>query len=529
LVLVKPYAKKPGWFRVAELLADQVRGLPGVKYDGMGAVVNGVASLGEMIVHQSHLPLINHPDAQNFLGSTGGLQSAWEARNKWAAERGFTPRVTQHQAVDFITERPGALLGDDMRLGKTLSALMSHDPSLGRLVVVAPLSTRAVWLGWMRRVFGADADIGVVIGRKYDEAVLSKPFVFGHYDIIHKWQALIDIGTLVLDETHLIANKDSQRSQAALTLRMRAKRVIAMTGTPIWNLPPNLWNIAGLIAPGAWGSYHEFCARYGAPVSTGYGIKYTGLSNEAELRARLSEVMLRRRWVDCQADLPPITRTVVVADLDQATRNKLDILAAQLKADRSSTIGNLASYRRQLTGIKLPTVVAEAKKIMSRGQPVVIWTWHKDFAELITKAIPRALLMHGEINPDEREHRMQLWRDSKTPEALVSTMSVGQVGIDLSHASETIFAEIDYTPAIVGQAEMRTFMATRPMSITFVVANHIVDQRIVRALVHKLSASDPLGVAAAVDSIDALRDAVLGPRDDGDLDRLLEDLLASQG
>ncbi len=41
------------------------------------------------------------------------------------------------------------------------------------------------------------------------------------------------------------------------------------------------------------------------------------------------------------------------------------------------------------------------------------------------------------------------------------------------------------------------------------------------------AAQYPLGVAAARDSIDALREAVMGPEDHGDLDRLLEDLLAS--
>ena len=110
---------------------------------------------------------------------------------------------------------------------------------------------------------------------------------------------------------------------------------------------------------------------------------------------------------------------------------------------------------------------------------------------------------------------------------LVAGMPVAQAGIDLSHARIAIFAEIDFTPAVLGQAEMRTFSPLRGMDIIFVIANHIVDQRIVRALINKLSAANPLGVGAAVEAIDALRDAVMGPQDEGDLDRLFDDLLAS--
>lgn len=407
---------------------------------------------------------------------------------------------------------------------------MSHDPSSGKLVVIAPLSARGMWLGWLRRVF-PDTPIGIMIGREFDPEAMAQPIVFGHYDVIASWQGIFKIGTLILDEAHYLINRNGRRSMAAGLLASQAERVIAMTGTPIWTLPPNLWNILGTIAPGAWGSFYDFANRYGAPEPTAYGNKYTGISNGDELRSRLSEVMIRRLWRDINADIPPITRSVIVVDIPPVEQRKLDVITAEL-SERSNTVGTLATYRKAASKLKIPAVAKEAIKILDRGEPVVVWTWHVDTAIALAKTIAgeavgleRAFCITGNDTAVRREQTIKAWRESPTPGALIANLAVASVAIDLSHAHIAIFCEIDWTPGVIAQGEMRTFEASRPMDIIFVVLNHIVDQRLVRALERKLSAADPVGVGAAGDAIDALRIAVLGKPDDGDMCRLIDDLL----
>lgn len=528
--MIFPHPRRHGWFRVDSSLAPQVQGKPGVETDPRAA--DNVATL----VHRTHLPLIDHPDTLKHLRGQASKEGsgAWQLRDKILESVGLKLRTTQHQAIDFLCDREGALLCDDMRLGKTYSALCTHkfsgavDNHQSKLVVIAPLSTRAMWLGNIAKIF-PDKSVACMLGKTFDPSALEADIIFGHYDVLVGWQAAISIDTLVLDEFHFLTNRNARRTLAASVIRLRAQRVIGMTGSPIWNMPPDFWSLLNLVEPGAWGNYYDFSNRYGAPYQTGYGTKYTGISNENELSARLSEIMLRRRWVDVAQDLPPISRRVVVAEVTQAARNKLDILAAKLKSERSNTAGTLATYRHQLCSIKLATVANEAKKIMSRGEPVVIWTWHKKFAEDIAAALPGSQMIHGDILPLEREDLIGLWKTSTEPTALITTMAVAQVGIDLSHAMFEIFAEIDYTPSILGQAEMRPYSPLRPLDVIFVVADHIVDQRIVRALISKLGAASQVGVGAATEAIDALRDAVMGPQDSGDLDRLLEDLITSEG
>lgn len=503
--------------------------IPGVRDAMKGIVALSTGTKADVIVHRTHLPLLTSPEALAQLAPVRA--GDWDARIAWAAERGVTPRVTQHQAVDFIDQHRGTLLGDDMRIGKTLSCLLSHNFDRGQLVVCAPLSTRAVWLGWMRRLW-PDVPIGVLTGKKkIKKERLEAPIVFCHYDILRHWQAVRRIGTLVFDEAHLICNRKTDRAQAAVVLSALAEKVICATGTPIWSMPPNLWNIIGLLQPAAWGSYYDFGIRYGEPHQTGYGVVFKGATNVEELNARLSEIKIRRLWREVQDDLPPISRNIVVSDIDEPTSRRLDIVAAALKKERTNTAANLALYRAQLCKIKLPTVIAEVKKTVDRGEPVVVWTWHTEFAELIKDKLNSsdviiATAIHGDITPAQREVLIDQWNRGYF-KVLVANMAVAQVGIDLSHSHLPIFAELDWVPAVIAQTEMRTYDPTRAMNVTFVVANHIVDQRIMRSLVTKLNAQDPLGFGAAIDAIDALREALDGPRDEPDMDRFLDDILAS--
>lgn len=487
-------------------------------------VVPGLSFAGKGFnVHRSHLPLlVGDTDAARTLAVASA--SDWTARDRVTEPLGFKLRTTQHTAIDYIVKRRGTLLGDDPRIGKTLAAIMSHDPASGPLVVICPAMVRPVWIGWLKRVF-PDEPIGLMVGHKFNHKVLQHRIIVGHYDILAWWQSAMPIGTLVFDEAHMLTNRKARRSIAAVFLANKAERVIAATGTPIWNMPPDLWNVLALVAPGAFGSFYDFANRYGAPEPTAHGVKYTGISNEGELRLRLTETMIRRRWIDVADDLPAISRSVALVEIDEKQRRKLDVIAADLTAGSGSTIGLLSGYRKQLSTIKAPIAIKQATDMLNRNEPVVIWTWHVQLAAKIAEALgDRAFLLTGEVSNTERDDVLAAWKTHPAA-ALICTMAVAQVGLDFSHAHLAIFAEIDYTPAILTQAEMRTYAPTRPMNVTYVVADHMIEQRIVLALTRKLEAANPLGVGAANDAIETLRLALQGPVETPDMDRLLSSLL----
>jgi superfamily II DNA or RNA helicase len=518
--------KDPDWFVTDQDTIRPIAASPGIKL-----LTNYVGQAPQFGVHRSHVALMQTDDAMRLLNRLGwnGYDDAAE-RDRRTEPLGFKLKHTQHKAVDFIRARRGTLLGDEPRVGKTLAAAFSHEPSMGKLVVVAPLMVREVWLSWLRRIWPGE-DIGVMAGRDFDPEAAKKPIVFGHYDVLYYWQSGDAIGTLILDEAHALTNPRSRRTLAATMLASRATRVVAATGTPIWNLPSGLWSVLGLVAPGAFGSYHDFCMRYGAPEPTAYGNVYTGLSNGEELSTRLTEIMIRRRWKDVQDDLPPITRNVIVVDLTAQQRRKLDIEAESMRQSaKTSTAASLARYRSALSSVKVAATVEQAKKYMLLGEPVVIWAWHRNTVDKIVERLVadgfEALPLTGDTPVHRRESLLNLWR-APTNAALVVTMSVAQVGIDLSHSHLPLFAEVDYTPAMIAQAEMRTFSPMRAMSATYVVADHYVDRKIVAALSRKLEAAAPVDLGTGEGAIASIDAAFRGPEDVADLDRFMQDIFAS--
>lgn len=486
------------------------------------------------IVHRSHLPLL-----RDVFPVELPLPNYDRAALDAETERlGWKLREYQHVGREFIVNRRGTLLADQMRLGKTCTVVAAHDPATGPLMVVAPLPTREVWLSWFRRRW-PDVKPIVLTGRKLagkrreyaDFIVLqeldaqllqSAPVIFCHYDVLSAWKFLSGLdhrlGTLVFDEAHLLSNRKTQRSQAAVILSARAARVVAVTGTPLWNHPAGLYTILSCINPGAWGTYYEFAVRYGAGHNGPHGFVADGASYEEEFQLRMSEVMLRRTWQDVVEALPAIERTTEVVDINESQAYQIEREAEAIRNPykRATRVGALARLRRILGKLKVEAAADAAVRVLEGGERVVVWTWHRDVALRLASVLEKhghaSFVVTGDLSPEERDLALARWR-SADQAALVITLAVGQVGIDLSAARHTVFAELDFTPAVVAQAEMRVFAVGRPMAATYVVVNHEIDHAILEALQKKCDMSLRLGVPAADTAIDVLASAFGKPKD----------------
>ncbi len=506
-------AGDPDWFVVRDpQIIKRLIGIPTIR-----------ARHGVWQLHRSLLPVLSDvSEAQRLIMPVNPDLRCRKILDERSDLLGYRLRPHQHAAREFILKRRGTLLGDDMRVGKTLAALSVHDLRDGPLLIVCPLFVREVWLTWIARVF-PEIPVGVMASKVYDPEVAWKPIVVCHYDILPYWQLVRPYGTVIFDEAHYLSNHRSKRTRAANLLASRGERVIALTGTPIWNRPIGLHPILGLICPGAFGSRKLFGERYCGPVPTAHGTRYEGISNEDELTARLSTVMLRRLWVDIQSDLPPITRDIALVEVSLAQQRQIDFAVA---AVRLGSGGSLAKFRRALGAMKAKPTIELARTILDRGEPVVVWAWHRDIAKAIAKGLgDRAVLIHGEIPQTKREALLTQWRAG--PLALVVTIATLPGGVDLSHAHLGIFAEVDWTPAMISQAEMRTYDPTRAMHLTYVVADHLVERQLVVALHSKLGSSAPIGAAVAGDAIDILLTVFNDGAQTPDMERLARDLLSA--
>ncbi|RYZ96920.1 MAG: helicase, partial [Proteobacteria bacterium] len=176
-------------------------------------------------------------------------------------------RDYQRKGVDwllFLKEAGlGALLADDMGLGKTLQSIAVIE---GKTLVVCPTSVLQSWSDQIAE-FRPSLKVTLYHGpnRKIGEGVTLTSYGILRLDqeklAAEAWE------TVVLDETQIIKNPDSQIAKAAH--RLRGNFRIALSGTPIENRLDDLWSQFQFLNPGLLWSRAEFVERFGDALRSG--------------------------------------------------------------------------------------------------------------------------------------------------------------------------------------------------------------------------------------------------------------------
>lgn len=264
------------------------------------------------------------------------LQSDWTQPSLPTERR---PKRHQLQAVQALRAMGcRALLADDMGLGKTSSALWSaHAVHVHRILVVCPVSVKFNWQHEIMATLGSTWLTTVIDGtsRKradqfveaHSASVGGKAAIIINYDLLlhlndeqHAFLGdFLHDSMLICDESHYLKSRDSKRSKHVEDLSLRARYVLALTGTPIRNLADDLFQQIQVIRPGTWSSFHDFTKRHLVVQSVKFGKrevrKIVGTRNLDELNAVVNTMQIKRAKSEV-LDLPPKIYTYPELELD---------------------------------------------------------------------------------------------------------------------------------------------------------------------------------------------------------------------
>jgi hypothetical protein len=141
----------------------------------------------------------------------------------------------------------------------------------------------------------------------------------------------------IVDESHMLKNKVSQRTSALMPILHATDRCILLSGTPALSRPAELWPqlfILGTERFGWWASEDDFIQKY---------VKQGGRRQSAELHTMLTgTVMIRRLKVDILKTLPKKQRErASLQILNNDERTEFKALVGQLRQG-TGTLGKLA-------------------------------------------------------------------------------------------------------------------------------------------------------------------------------------------
>lgn len=443
----------------------------------------------------------------------------------------------QRTGTAFLKALPAALLADVPGLGKTLQTAAAFEDCEGQILIFVPASLKFNWRDeikkWLpndrvtvihgekdeRRRLWSYAKNGVPnagAGRKYPK------WVIANYELLnHDFE---DIGTekvweaIVCDEADRIKNPAAKTTHALKMLK--AKKRVALTGTPISNTPEDLWSIVDWLYPRYLGTFTQFQRKY-CKMHPRFN-RVIGYLNLDNLKTRIEPVMLRRLKEDVLKDFPPKTVEYIRFDLSPAERSLYEsvkkLVITEIKKLTDLNVNTLALAPVKMLRLKqctdhpalidahvaaytdaskLKTLKEMLAPIVASGEKALVFTQFAEMAHILTKELAEhnPSVIWGGVDALERKHIVDEFNTDPKKSVLIMT-EAGTYGLNLQAASYVVHYDGPWSVSKIEQREGRSHRVgqDKPVTVYHLIANKTVDEYVLKVLEGKLKMSkDILG------------------------------------
>lgn len=428
----------------------------------------------------------------------------------------------QDDGIEWLRQRPRALLGDEPGLGKSRQLLMAAE---GRTLIVAPAMVLdgGVWEDEVAR-WRPDLDATLVpyssiTDREKTAKGGSRPLPRLRPEYRGRWD------TVILDESHYIKGRGTTWTEAVQ--KLKTDRLHQATGTPIPNWAHELFIALRLLHPeeakpgGEFGSYWRWVKKWFTTWQSRHNkhaVDIGGLlrcNKECHSlptcehwvefhRENLGDLFLQRLRDDVLPDLPPLTMQtyevpMVPAQAKAYKELKKDFIT-WLESGREIVAWHKGAQTVKLakaaTGLDVldPEVHASGKLevlerlLLDRSVPTLVVAHFRPTVEAIERVAvrrcaKRTAVVMGGMTSGTRRQRIKDFREGKV-DVLVATIDTISEGLTLTQADTVIRVERSYRPSRNEQVIRRIHRIgqDRPVTAIDLVTKGTMDQKIIKLL-----------------------------------------------
>lgn len=308
-----------------------------------------------------------------------------------------------------------------------------------------------------------------------------------------------------------------------------ACRSLFLTGTPILSRPIELWNLIRACDPkGLGASWENYAYTYCDAEDGHFGIDASGASNLEDLSAILRErFMIRRDKRAVLKELPDKTREPIILPQDKletpvkkeknrvesalaqyekmlglseddnpfryitmmeglsdriaealATQDSeepdLDAAVKTLSAPDQLLFTEMSAAREEVALAKVGMVADHIAKLVACDEPVIAFAYHKSVIKELQKRLEkvglRVAVITGDVSTKKRQALVDGFQAGDFDVIIGNILAMG-VGWTLTRARFVVFAELDWVPALMEQAEDR---AWRHGQLNAVIAQYLL-------------------------------------------------------
>ena len=412
-----------------------------------------------------------------------------------------TPRQFQNAGVAFVEDKNGrALIGDEQGLGKTIEALSFIQLHRDRIpiVIVVPASLK---LNWEREAnkWLEDPNTEILSGTKVWKT--TGDILIINYDILYAWVDELKKRKpklLITDESQKYKSDGAKRTKAVKKLAKGIPYFIALSGTPIENRPDEVFNAVHIANPDIFINRWQFRQRYCNPKHNGFGWDFTGHSNIEELHNKLKRVMIRRLKKDVLKELPDKIYSFIPIELDNekeyqdAENDFISYVRNEKGQDAAKKIENVEALAR-IEGLKQLAVKGKMKQViewirdfLESEQKLVVFCTHKfvinELMEMFGSHI--AVKLDGSTSLSDRQRSVDIFQLNPAVKLFIGNIQAAGVGITLTAASNVVFIELGWNPAIHDQASDRVHRIGQKDSVNiyYLLARNTIEEKIAKLL-----------------------------------------------
>lgn len=400
--------------------------------------------------------------------------------------KGKKPRPYQATGAWHILSHNWSYLADDPGLGKTIQFIIARNSAPGATLIVCPPSLTNNWLRECKKWGVSKTSIKIINSKSemkdfFAEIVIVPDTLLDRKEILNTL-ALIPWEWLAVDEVHRFKEIRTNRTQAVfgridqddedtawLPLYKLARRVCVMSGTPMPNARPiELYPVLNALAPETidYRDYQDYSTYYCEGYESRYGLVNTGVSNLAELRARVREsFMLRRLKKDVLKELPPKTRQLIFLDHPSKKLKAWEMSAidqydvTEIVENGDNPVGELATLRKEV-GLAMVKPGAEFIRDALESdtkKKILVFCWHREVIDKLKAQLIgyKPLVIDGRVDGKRKDDIVRRFQTEKNYRLAILQIEAGGVGHTLTEASRVIFLEPSWVDSTNGQAEDR--------------------------------------------------------------------------
>lgn len=376
----------------------------------------------------------------------------------------------------------GGCLADDMGLGKTVQtlAMLQSEKEEGRVNANLLIMPTSLIYNWMNEAAKFTPNLRIFIYTGTTRVKDAKQFE--NYDLILTSYGItrLDIDILsdyyfnfiILDESQAIKNPDSNIAKAVKKLKSR--RRLVLTGTPVENSTMDLWSQMSFVNPGLLGNKKFFKDEFVVPIE-----KKQDETKSQKLATLIKPFILRRHKSQVATELPDKIEKIHYATMTTMQEDKYEevksfyrdkilehieqngIRKSQMVLLQGLTqLRQIANHPKMVDkdykgdSGKMEDVTHMLSSIISKGHKVLIFSQFVKHLSLMKDYMERSRIKYAYLDGStkDREKQVRLFQDNDNIPVFLISLKAGGLGLNLTAADYVFLLDPWWNPAIEQQA-----------------------------------------------------------------------------